>query len=1160
MEDSKKLKEVSLGLDLGIGSVGWSLIDNETNDVIALGSRLFNEPNLAQDRREKRGIRRSIRRKAFKKNKFAELVLEYKDVLGIPLQNKTDLLDVYLKASQINPYIINTKVKALSEKITPQELVWILHDYLKNRGVFYEITDDKDKKEDDDSTSINFANDKQFPSLIEKEFFDKYGKIKNIEANTGNHFSNKMWVAELKELFNIQSAFYNEKIKEFFDKFLSLFTYIRSFEEGPGNIKSPSPYGIYQKDESGKVVKKYNFIWEKTTGKCSIFKNEFRAPANTPSAEFFDILQDLNNTTFFENAEERSGEVKMDSEAKEALLKNLINKLLTKDKASSLSVNDIKKEMNKKYPFISKDSFKNQSTEYKKPTITFNLLHSLILSGADLNKFSYENLVNWLKDLDTIYADIVYDKQIDKRIEKLSKDNIIKIFAKYLEKKEQIEKAIKLIAENNAIKGSKTHSLSLGVFYLAIPDLCKEITNLEKIKFDKKSDLYKAIIEYNKANNITEANQDKKYMSSTFIQDAIISPSVKTSIAESIKVFNQIIKQFGKEYLITKIGLEMPRDKNSDEERKNITKQNKKNESVNKDIIARVNELTGMNWEASDFNTHTKLKLLLWFQQEHLDWYTGKEIELKKLINNPGYTEIDHILPQSQSFDDSIRNKVLVLKETNRIKGNRVPKDFLSAEEFDNMKKRTYNLWISKANDKDKKNKMDGLPWFKSYDELMTKYKYLLHETITPSDELGFAQRNLNDTRYACKIFLEQLKDYSKAHNKQFLVEPIRGKFTSLIRKMARLTPKDRDIYSHHAIDASILAIAANNINSFKNHWAILESSYIDKGSVFDKEDGSFICKVEDLTFNSVKIANIVAASLGTENSDKEKEILNKVSFTRKVIKRNNVELFNETLYALKESEENPDKIQKVQKISVYDLKEKYFNKKNECDLNDILMYRSHPQEFAKLQKIFAEFGDFTKYMKALPEIYPDLIDEKMIDRALKNKQFIILDKNKISYINTLKICKKDLITKENVWINPNDRKSFKESFNWVALLIYKTNEDKYAYIPVNAKIYRFTSKKVDFKDESIYITNKLNEAKLSKDIPLENKPIDVWFKGNIFNNTEENQDYYLVGAAFENQTIEFKNLSKKVFTNKNSNEEKRTRTKINIIFKKYKKCNNPII
>lgn len=54
-----------LGLDIGITSVGYGIIDFETRDVIDAGVRLFKEANVDNNegRRLKRGARRLKRRR-----------------------------------------------------------------------------------------------------------------------------------------------------------------------------------------------------------------------------------------------------------------------------------------------------------------------------------------------------------------------------------------------------------------------------------------------------------------------------------------------------------------------------------------------------------------------------------------------------------------------------------------------------------------------------------------------------------------------------------------------------------------------------------------------------------------------------------------------------------------------------------------------------------------------------------------------------------------------------------------------------------------------------------------------------------------------------------------------------------------------------------------
>ena len=69
-----KKENYILGLDIGISSVGWGLLaldeKNQPYKIIDVGSRIFSPGEVektgdsrAKERREKRGIRRNIRRK-----------------------------------------------------------------------------------------------------------------------------------------------------------------------------------------------------------------------------------------------------------------------------------------------------------------------------------------------------------------------------------------------------------------------------------------------------------------------------------------------------------------------------------------------------------------------------------------------------------------------------------------------------------------------------------------------------------------------------------------------------------------------------------------------------------------------------------------------------------------------------------------------------------------------------------------------------------------------------------------------------------------------------------------------------------------------------------------------------------------------------------------
>ncbi|WAM04937.1 type II CRISPR RNA-guided endonuclease Cas9 [Mycoplasmopsis cynos] len=145
MEEKRK---VTLGFDLGVASVGWAIVDSETNEVYKLGSRLFDIPDTNIDRRAKRGSRRLVRRRSYRNQKFYNLIKRTKT---FGFLDKEAIEKEFVLLSIKYPNIIELKVKGLQEEVSKSEAVWILHDYLKNRGYFY---DDKEEKDDLENPSI----------------------------------------------------------------------------------------------------------------------------------------------------------------------------------------------------------------------------------------------------------------------------------------------------------------------------------------------------------------------------------------------------------------------------------------------------------------------------------------------------------------------------------------------------------------------------------------------------------------------------------------------------------------------------------------------------------------------------------------------------------------------------------------------------------------------------------------------------------------------------------------------------------------------------------------------------------------------------------------------------------------------------------------------
>lgn len=146
----------------------------------------------------------------------------------------------------------------------------------------------------------------------------------------------------------------------------------------------------------------------------------------------------------------------------------------------------------------------------------------------------------------------------------------------------------------NVIKSlSSTHSLS----YLAMLDF------IENCMFNNLNQMQYFNEKYGQRQNAKFANH--KYITSNIYDNEIISPTARRAFNQNIKVMNKIIKFYSDQYDINNITFELARDKNTNEEAKNITKMQKKNKDEI-DIIIKDNDLSNYK-----MNGKIRLKLTL---------------------------------------------------------------------------------------------------------------------------------------------------------------------------------------------------------------------------------------------------------------------------------------------------------------------------------------------------------------------------------------------------------------------------------------------------------------------------------------------------------------------------------------------------------------------
>ena len=172
------------------------------------------------------------------------------------------------------------------------------------------------------------------------------------------------------------------------------------------------------------------------------------------------------------------------------------------------------------------------------------------------------------------------------------------------------------------------------------------------------------------------------------------NPVVLHAAARFRKVFNQAVREFGKPDIVR---IEFARDlKASYKARVEEANRDKKRAAERDARRALVAEKTGL--EPSEVTRRLDEKVFLYDSQKCIDLYTGLKLDYDRVVSDPGYAEIDHILPRSRSFNDRMANKVLTLASSNRNKRERTPYEWMTSGEPTAPSWEQFEARVRKAN------------------------------------------------------------------------------------------------------------------------------------------------------------------------------------------------------------------------------------------------------------------------------------------------------------------------------------------------------------------------------------------------------------------------------------------------------------------------------
>ncbi|GLK79659.1 type II CRISPR RNA-guided endonuclease Cas9 [Methylopila turkensis] len=287
----------------------------------------------------------------------------------------------------------------------------------------------------------------------------------------------------------------------------------------------------------------------------------------------------------------------------------------------------------------------------------------------------------------------------------------------------------------------------------------------------------------------------------------LTNPTVHIGLNQLKKVVNALIRAYGPP---EEVAIELARELKLDEDEKR--KRNRENNDNRIAAEARAKKLAELGQRNSGAN---RALLKLWEElnpENCLDRrcpYSGQQISAAMLFN--GEVDVDHILPFTQTLDDSNANKTVCLREANRLKRNRSPYDaragfaakWGAAAEWDAIAARAANMQKNKR----WRFEPNAMERFNSDD---------------PEFGKGFIARQLTDTQHLARLareYLSALYPHKGDGSSHVWVSP--GRLTEMVRRKLGLNdllpdhnfgggadqPKNRLDHRHHAIDAAVIGV-----------------------------------------------------------------------------------------------------------------------------------------------------------------------------------------------------------------------------------------------------------------------------------------------------------------------------------------------------------------
>jgi len=771
-----------LSLDLGITSIGYSILDELENDRYSLldyGVSMFDKPT-DKDGNSKKLLHSAsmsqtnlynLRKK--RKENLAQLFEEFS------FGKKEDFLQQERENLHVNKWELRAK-KAFQEKLEVSELFSILYLLAKHRG--YKSLDSDDLLEEL-CQKLELHVD-----ITKKKKDDERGKIKaalvNIE-HLREQYPHKT-VAQI--IYEVEKSKQNPTFRNH-DNYNYMIRREYINDEIKKIIKAQESFGLFNFTTDEFIAKliatiddqKEATIDPSLFGNCEYYPQEKVAHQYSLLSDIFKMYQSVANITF--NKEK----VKITPQQIHLVANDFFSKLKKGGKnIVDIKYKDIRKvlKLDENIKIFNKDdSYLNRGKKQEHTITKFHFVANL--SKMD-NTFIIEILekANPYEIFREIFDVLAYEKAPQTIYDKL-KDTI------------DDETIVSLIKYKNG----KSLNISHYAMTRFLPFFEQGLSTDEikkKLNLERKEDYsqYKKGIKYL---HVKSFEHDENL--------EINNHPVKYVVSAVLRLIKHLHVNHGP---FDEIRVESTRELSQNEQtKKDIVKANRALEKEIDVIIANEEYQKIAQHYGKNLRKYAR-KILMWEEQERFDIYSGKSIGFEDIFTN--VVDLDHIVPRSVGGLSVKHNFVLAHRDINVQKSNRLPLDFVvDTEAFIN---RVEHLFAEhKINWKKKKN--------------------LLATTLDETFKDTFESKDLRATSYIEALSAQILKCYypftdKKKQHDGSAVRHIQGRATSNIRKLLHVKTKVRDTNIHHAIDAILIGLTNRSwlqklSNTFRDNLGVID-------------------------------------------------------------------------------------------------------------------------------------------------------------------------------------------------------------------------------------------------------------------------------------------------------------------------------------------------